>query len=89
MCGGGPVIGGERIAAGPCDRDGRLVFGPNGIYLFGLEAQPGGPVGWSLKKPGSEPVAIVDRPRVGTALAPRGEAPPRPTPDVGQRIRYV
>ena len=67
MCGGGRVIGGERTPVGPCDRGGRLLFGPNGIYLFGLEAQPGGPLGRSDKEAGLEPIAIVDRPRVGTA----------------------
>jgi len=37
--------------------------GPNGNYLFELEAQPGGPVGWPIKKTGSKPIAISGRPR--------------------------
>src|SRR5580692_5413734 len=55
--------------------------GPNGIYLFELEAQPGGPVGWSVKKAGSQPIRCSDLPRVGSARPPPAQwIPPRPKP---------
>lgn len=34
-----------------------------GNYLSELEAQPGGPSGWSHTTAGSKPIAVVDRPR--------------------------
>lgn len=39
------------------------LFGPNGNYLFELEAQPGGPEGRSDTKTGSQPIAIAEPPR--------------------------
>ena len=41
--------------------------GPNGNYLFELEAHAGKPEGWSVKKTGSWPIGQVDRPQEGTA----------------------
>src|SRR5262249_48947316 len=58
--------------------------GPNGNYLFELGAQPGGPLGWSDKEAGSEPIPSSDRPRGGTAPPPaRAESllVPRPARD--------
>ena len=37
--------------------------GPNGIYLFELEAQPGGPKGRSDMTAGSKPISIIEQPR--------------------------
>ena len=42
--------------------------GPNGIYLFELEAQPGGPEGRSDTTAGSKPIDIIERPRSVPAL---------------------
>src|SRR3972149_994315 len=42
--------------------------GRNGIYLFELEAQPGGPEGRSHTTAGSQPIGLVERPRSVPAL---------------------
>ena len=53
----------------PAKRVPRLPpVGPNGIYLFELEAQPGGPEGRSDTTAGSKPITIVERPRSVPAL---------------------
>jgi hypothetical protein len=38
-------------------------IGPNGNYLFELEAQPGGPEGRSDMTAGSKPIRVIERPR--------------------------
>ncbi len=43
-------------------------IGPNGIYLFELEAQPGGPAGRSDTTAGSKPIRCLERPQSAPAL---------------------
>jgi hypothetical protein len=44
------------------------LAGPNGNYLFELEAQPGGPEGRSDTTAGSKPLLVIERPRSVPAL---------------------